>query len=62
MGLMLRVDERNWVKTGVEFTDGLARLSCVITRDFSDWSVIKAPWAADAVTLRMTRHDTAIRV
>ncbi|KMS67919.1 hypothetical protein ACM01_41045 [Streptomyces viridochromogenes] len=61
-GLMLRVDENNWVKTGVEFTDGTAHLSCVVTRDFSDWSVITAPEAAKSVTLRLTRHGTAIRV
>ncbi|CAM5744133.1 putative Regulation of enolase protein 1 [Streptomyces afghaniensis 772] len=61
-GLMLRADENNWVKSGVEFTDGLTHLSCVITRDFSDWSVITAPEAADSVTIRMTRHGTAVRV
>jgi regulation of enolase protein 1 (concanavalin A-like superfamily) len=62
MGLMLRVDQNNWVKTGIEFTDGHAHLSCVITRDFSDWSVVAAPEIGDEVTLRMTRHGTAVRV
>ncbi|MFD8722614.1 DUF1349 domain-containing protein [Streptomyces sp. NPDC059629] len=62
MGLMLRVDQNNWVKTGVEFTDGRAHLSCVITRDRSDWSVVPAPGVAGDITLRMTRHGTAVRV
>ena len=40
-GLMLRVDAHNWIKTGIEFTDGIQHFSTVITRDgFSDWSVI----------------------
>ncbi|MFI1357745.1 DUF1349 domain-containing protein [Streptomyces sp. NPDC020898] len=62
MGLMLRVDQANWIKTGVEFTDGRAHLSCVITRDHSDWSVVATPEVGDEITLRMTRHGTAVRV
>ncbi|WP_406363763.1 DUF1349 domain-containing protein (plasmid) [Streptomyces sp. NBC_00715] len=62
MGLMVRVNQNNWVKTGVEFTDGRAHLSCVITRDYSDWSVIPAPDVDGDITLRLTRHDTAVRV
>ena len=38
-GIMVLVDERTWCKAGIEFTDGVARLSCVVTNDgFSDWS------------------------
>jgi hypothetical protein len=62
MGLMLRVSEDVWVKTGVEFTDGVPHLSCVVTRDFSDWSVVAAPDVGGEVTLRMTRHGSAVRV
>src|SRR5215213_7006301 len=29
-GLMVRLDERHWVKTGVEFTDGARMLSTVL--------------------------------
>lgn len=63
-GLMLRVDERNWVKTGIEFTDGLMHFSVVVTREVSDWSVIPLPDARpqDAVSIRLTRHGDALRV
>jgi regulation of enolase protein 1 (concanavalin A-like superfamily) len=38
-GLMLRIDETRWIKTGVEFTDGERFLSTVVTNGSSDWSV-----------------------
>jgi regulation of enolase protein 1 (concanavalin A-like superfamily) len=40
-GAMLQVDENNWLKCGVEFTDGHRQFSVVVTRDDqSDWSVM----------------------
>jgi regulation of enolase protein 1 (concanavalin A-like superfamily) len=61
-GLMLRVDERTWVKTGIEFTDGIAHVSAVVTRDRSDWSVVALPQYAGRLTLRLTRHGDAVRI
>ena len=38
-GIMVLVDSTTWVKAGIEFTDGSARLSCVVTNSgYSDWS------------------------
>jgi regulation of enolase protein 1 (concanavalin A-like superfamily) len=61
-GLMLRVDERTWVKTGIELTDGLPHLSAVVTRQASDWSVMALPGYAGRLTLRLTRHADAVRI
>lgn len=63
-GAMLRVDDDNWLKCGVEFTDGRRNVSAVVTRDNqSDWSVMPIDGAVDApVTLRLTRHAEALRV
>lgn len=63
-GLMLRVDERNWIKTGIEFTDGLMHFSVVVTRNVSDWSVIPLRDARPdrEIGVRLTRHDEAVRV
>ncbi|MDK1492675.1 DUF1349 domain-containing protein [Sinorhizobium sp. 7-81] len=63
-GLMLRLDEENWIKCGIEYTDGLMHFSVVVTRGVSDWSVIPLQDAtpSDAVEVRLTRHGDAVRV
>ena len=63
-GMMLRIDETHWIKTGVEFTDGLMHFSVVVTRGISDWSVIPLDSASTdtAVFVRLTRHGDAVRV
>ena len=63
-GLFFRLDERNWIKAGIEYTDGMMHFSVVVTRDVSDWSVIPLPSArpSDPVRIRLTRHDDAVRV
>ncbi|WP_319520299.1 DUF1349 domain-containing protein [uncultured Martelella sp.] len=63
-GLMLRIDETHWIKAGIEFTDGLMHFSTVVTRDVSDWSVIPLHAAnpKTPVSIRITRHDDAVRV
>ena len=63
-GLMLRIDEKNWIKTGIEFTDGLMHFSVVVTRRVSDWSVTPLPDARpeDEIHIRLTRHGDAVRV
>ena len=60
---MLRVDANNWIKTGIEFTDGIQHFSTVITRDgFSDWSVIPLGVRIEPIRLRLTRHSEALRI
>lgn len=67
-GLMLRKDERTWIKAGIEYTDGVAHLSVVVTNDFSDWSVIPVPELealeqdGGGVELRLSRHADAVRI
>lgn len=61
-GLMLRVDEEQWLKAGIEFTDGAVHLSAVVTRGFSDWSMIPLPSYTGSATVRLTRHDSTVRV
>jgi uncharacterized protein len=38
-GLMVLVDEENWVKAGIEWSDGEALLGSVLTLGCSDWAV-----------------------
>ena len=61
-GLMIRVDDTHWVKAGIEFTDGEAMLSTVVTRGHSDWSVGKLTGDAGDVRLRVTLAKGALRV
>jgi regulation of enolase protein 1 (concanavalin A-like superfamily) len=61
-GMMLRLDERNWIKAGVEFVGRRQMVSAVVTRDFSDWSTMPAPAKYGWVTLRCTREGSAVRI
>jgi len=63
-GLMLRIDQHNWIKAGVEYTDGLMHFSVVVTNRISDWSVIPLRDARkeDDVRIRLSRHGDAVRV
>lgn len=61
-GLMLRLDEKHWIKAGVEYSDGDQNLSVVVTNGNSDWSVLRLTTPPDLVTIRATRHAEAVRV
>lgn len=61
-GLMVRIDERHWIKAGVEFSDGALMLSTVLTAERSDWATGMAPPLPDGFWLRVTVANGAIRV
>ncbi|MEY9880005.1 DUF1349 domain-containing protein [Bradyrhizobium sp. USDA 328] len=50
-GLMVRIDERRWLKAGIEFSDGRAMLSSVLTAGQSDWAT--APYEHDPSDFRL---------
>lgn len=39
-GIMIRYNDKCWLKTGIEFFDEKQHVSAVYTNDFSDWSVV----------------------
>jgi regulation of enolase protein 1 (concanavalin A-like superfamily) len=55
-GLMLRVDDRNWIKCGIEYVQGVQQASVVATRDFSDWSVMPLAENPSSIWLRVIRR------
>ncbi|WP_414530781.1 DUF1349 domain-containing protein [Nodularia chucula] len=61
-GLMVRLDELYWLKCGIEFVDGVQQVSAVVTRQYSDWSVVPMPQNPSAIWIRVTRRGTAIEV
>jgi uncharacterized protein len=60
-GVMIRLDAANWIKAGVEYTDGSPHFSAVVTREFSDWSVLPAS-SPGPVWFRLTKLSSAIRI
>lgn len=61
-GLMLRLSDTHWIKAGIEHTDGQPLFSTVVTNGQSDWATLPLAFPADPLTLRLTRHGSAIRV
>jgi regulation of enolase protein 1 (concanavalin A-like superfamily) len=61
-GAMVRVGERHWLKTGVEFFDGRMRFSTVVTNDYSSWAVADLPAAASVLGLFLARRGDAVEV
>jgi len=61
-GLMLRASDTQWLKTGVEFTDGHPMLSAVVTDGFSDWSVTLPQGDVSDLRIRVTFARQAVRI
>ena len=61
-GVMLRADEQTWLKTGIEFFEGRARLSTVLTLGRSSWMVTDLPAGSDDILLRVSRRGDAVEV
>ena len=59
-GLMIRLDETTWLKTGVEFVNGVHYLSAVVTRDYSDWSVVPLYSYPGSLRMRLKREGGAV--
>lgn len=62
-GLFVKLDDRRWVKAGVEFADGHLGLGAVVTDGVSDWSVgYVDDWRAASITVRVSRWPDALIV
>jgi regulation of enolase protein 1 (concanavalin A-like superfamily) len=61
-GLMIWIDERNWLKAGIEFYEGQLRLSTVVTVDYSNWSLSTLPPDLRAIWLRMERQRETVKI
>lgn len=62
MGLMLRIDEKSWIKTGIEYVDGVYNFSTVITNDFSSWSVIELSEKPTSIWIKAVRKLDAVEI
>ena len=61
-GLMVRVDEAHWIKCGIEFFNGAQQASAVVTREFSDWSIVPLPSNPESLWLRLKRQGAIIEI
>jgi len=61
-GLMVRLDAAHWMKCGIEFVNGVQQVSAVVTREYSDWSVVPLPDPPPALWLRVSRRGSALEV
>ncbi len=59
-GLMVRLDEKHWMKCGSEMVDGKRWASVVFTHDFSDWSTLEDVSQTGAVYWRVVRKKDSI--
>jgi regulation of enolase protein 1 (concanavalin A-like superfamily) len=61
-GLMLRADETTWMKCGIEFVDDVQHASVVVTREYSDWSVLPLVPSPTSIWLRVRQQAGDIEV
>ncbi len=61
-GLMIRIDNKNWIKTGIEYVDGVQNVSAVVTREVSDWSVVPRHDSPAAVWLKLLRKGDYVEI
>ncbi|MBD2102673.1 DUF1349 domain-containing protein [Leptolyngbya sp. FACHB-261] len=61
-GIMIRSDQNHWIKTGIEYVEGIQHLSAVVTHDYSDWSVTPLLTPPPSLRLRVERRKEAIHI
>jgi regulation of enolase protein 1 (concanavalin A-like superfamily) len=62
-GVFIAASETEWIKAGVEISDGLPQAGAVVTHGFSDWSVAPVPeWAGRIITVRASRAGDGITI
>lgn len=62
MGLMIRRDEKTWIKAGVEYVNETINVSAVVTHGQSDWSLRDLNSKSDSIWIKTTRRLDAVEV
>jgi regulation of enolase protein 1 (concanavalin A-like superfamily) len=61
-GLMVRVCQTDWIKAGIEWSDGAAKLSSVLTANHSDWATAPYHDNPEDFRLRVTLVAGVLRL
>ncbi|HEY0273459.1 MAG TPA: DUF1349 domain-containing protein [Chitinophaga sp.] len=61
-GLMIRIDNKQWIKTGIEYVDGVQNVSAVVTREVSDWSVVPRHDSPTSIWLKLLRKGDFVQI
>jgi uncharacterized protein len=61
-GLMIRVDERTWFKSSIEFVEGMHFVSTVLTNEQSEWTVVPLLDKLPSLWLCLQRRGSSIEV
>ena len=61
-GIMLKINEKEWIKTGIEFVDEIQKASAVVTNEHSDWSVIPLKTSPEWFTIKVERKEESIQI
>jgi len=62
MGLMLRIDEEHWVKTGIEYIDEKYNFSTVVTHIYSNWNILPLINKPEAIWIKVIRKKDCIEI
>ncbi len=62
MGLMIRKNEKTWIKTGVEYVNEKINLSAVVTHEKSDWSMVELKQNPKSIWLKVIRKIDAVEI
>ncbi len=62
MGLMIRIDEKIWIKTGIEYVNEQMNISAVVTHNFSDWNMIALDSNPKSIWIRAKRKTDALEL
>lgn len=60
-GLVVRLDEKNWLKTGIEYVKGVQNVSAIVTREVSDWLVVPRQDSPAVVWLTLATAQGRLR-
>jgi regulation of enolase protein 1 (concanavalin A-like superfamily) len=61
-GAAVRIDESNWIKTGMELFNGRLRFSTVVTIGYSSWTFADLPETFATLNLSLARRGDSIEI